>query len=509
MATGIQTSVQRGRRSGIVSNKTHYSTVDWLASFWRTATTKKKLTILAVLSLLITITLGAAFTIKSREYVDLYPSKMGKENVREISMLLAAREIAHAISPTQDSILLAPEDVARARQEAARSSLPRDERAPEVPERMIDTAEARQDVRLRKLEAEIVVTLRQLDFVLDAKVKLAVPSKTFFQDEAKKTKASVFLKLAEGYRMTADNTAALASLVSASVPDLAPENVTILNEQGRELSAEPEAGEMEMGLESTRENALQRKLQHALSMVYGDRAHATVNVSMDFSQEDTKRHTPGGAADGGVVLDSYQRFYESLEGQGDEKDKKDYALKKEAGNYVYSTYDVHTVRQHPKVARITASVVFDGASPDEKASIEQIVRGTLGIDESRGDEVFVVGTPWNRPLAADWPTESGLESKDRDKPFPMVLLGMGLGILGSFLCGLLVLVAKRPQAPNMALGLDHGAAGVQGIVTASQSKLGDAPQAVTGCQPGLTDLENLVALRPQSAAEILRSTWLS
>ena len=221
----------------------------------------------------------------------------------------------------------------------------------------------------RRLESELVYTLRQMEGVNDARVKLAMPPKTFFRDDQVAVKASVFLDLAKTYQMTPEVAQGIASLVSHSVPELQPENVTLLNSQGKEIDA---SAPDQLDVVSEREVELQKKLQGALARIFGERVHTVVNVEYDTSHEESRRWTPGDPKHEGVIADSSQLMEEFLDGESKEDGKK-YGVTKKAVNYVYSQNSLVNVRMQPKIDRITATVMVDGASEEELAAVAGIV----------------------------------------------------------------------------------------------------------------------------------------
>ena len=508
MATGIQTSVQRGRRSQLsarpTTNENRWSKA---ISLWSGLEKKVKFGIGGLLLLLI---LGGSFKahdVQSNTFGELYPLKLNNEDVTEISSVLTNSGIEHTISPTMDGIQMHPDDVRKARALLASHSLPRHNPAPPAADSSMPTADMRKAAERRRLESELVYTLRQMEGVNDARVKLAMPPKTFFRDDQVAVKASVFLDLAKTYQMTPEVAQGIASLVSHSVPELQPENVTLLNSQGKEIDA---SAPDQLDVVSEREVELQKKLQGALARIFGERVHTVVNVEYDTSHEESRRWTPGDPKHEGVIADSSQLMEEFLDGESKEDGKK-YGVTKKAVNYVYSQNSLVNVRMQPKIDRITATVMVDGASEEELAAVAGIVKGAIGIDESRLDNVFVTGLPWNHkvweetpepPVAAAPPQESA------NLLWEALGLGMGMFLLGLVGAGLL---GKRTNPLlGVSLGSSESHNGINGIVDHGSNKNGQTTQMdITTCNGNRMEaLENLVTSKPESVASLLRTTWL-
>lgn len=95
-----------------------------------------------------------------------------------------------------------------------------------------------QDVRLkRSLEGELARSVMTLKGVEQARVHLAVEeSSAFVLSKREPAKASVVLQLAAGYRIKPEQVSAIINLVANSVPQLAPEAVSVVDQHGVLLS---------------------------------------------------------------------------------------------------------------------------------------------------------------------------------------------------------------------------------------------------------------------------------
>ena len=102
----------------------------------------------------------------------------------------------------------------------------------------ITTSEFQQQVTYqRALEGELSKTLEALDGVNQAVVHVALPKdEVFVTDQAKPT-ASVLLDLAPGTQLSGEQIQAVTNLVSSSVQDMDPDQVTVTDSTGHVLSA--------------------------------------------------------------------------------------------------------------------------------------------------------------------------------------------------------------------------------------------------------------------------------
>ena len=73
--------------------------------------------------------------------------------------------------------------------------------------------------------------------VLSARVHLALPDKEVFVRQQAEPTASVFLQLARGRSLGRSKVDAITHLVSASIPNLSKENVSVVDQNGNLLSS--------------------------------------------------------------------------------------------------------------------------------------------------------------------------------------------------------------------------------------------------------------------------------
>ena len=89
----------------------------------------------------------------------------------------------------------------------------------------------------RSLEGELSRSIQTLGAVLSARVHLAIPKPTVFVKEQQKPSASVVLTLYPGRTLEPGQVLAIAHLISSSIPNLPPANVTVVDQQGSLLSS--------------------------------------------------------------------------------------------------------------------------------------------------------------------------------------------------------------------------------------------------------------------------------
>ena len=145
------------------------------------------------------------------------------------------------------------------------------------------------------LETELARTIVKVQGVQTARVHLALPKPTVFLRDARKATASVMLQLYPGRRLEPGQVAAIVHLVASSVPELAPSDVTLVDQAGSLLNSPDENAEQAA---STRQFAYTRKLEQSYQqrivellepMLGPGRVRATVTADMDFTVTEETR----------------------------------------------------------------------------------------------------------------------------------------------------------------------------------------------------------------------------
>ncbi len=144
----------------------------------------------------------------------------------------------------------------------------------------------------RGLEGELTRTITALADVADARIHLAIPQQNGFFREQQKPSASVMLTLRGGRSLDRAQIAGIVHLVSASVPELSPKAVSVLDQTGALLSNTNNDGLGGSGLDSQQlqykqqiEANFNKRIYELLEPVVGrENLRATVTADVDFSQ---------------------------------------------------------------------------------------------------------------------------------------------------------------------------------------------------------------------------------
>jgi flagellar M-ring protein FliF len=287
----------------------------------------------------------------------------------------------------------------------------------------------------RALEGELSRTIRSLDIVHQAQVRIVTPKTSLFVQDQKPTTASVIVTLKPGKQLTAEQIKTIANLVSHSVEGLIPANVMIsdsyANNLSKVISKDPllSARAEQIELQNSRELDMKSKIEATLAEVLGP-SNAVVNVAveMDFTQtvKDAEMYDPASQ----VVL-SEER--ESNAGAVQDTLGKASSGDRTITNYVMNKTMLHSKEEFGKIKKITASVLVNGRftkdpdgtlkynprSPEELTSLRQSVINTIGADETRGDLISVLDYQFDRTITTK--QEQDLKQQQFNEMFKNVL----------------------------------------------------------------------------------------
>jgi flagellar M-ring protein FliF len=175
----------------------------------------------------------------------------------------------------------------------------------------------------RAKEGELVRSIESLESVRSARVHLALPNQNGFFREQQKPSASVVLTLHPGRTLERAQIAGIVSLVAASVPEMSPKAVNVIDSSGTLLSGHDEAGAD--GLDSQqlqfRRDIEAMHLKRVLALlepvVGRENVRATVTAEVDFARvEQTAEAFRPNQGEGATTAIREQRSEESTSASG-------------------------------------------------------------------------------------------------------------------------------------------------------------------------------------------------
>ncbi len=153
---------------------------------------------------------------------------------------------------------------------------------------------------LRALEGELARTIGAMDPIQNARVHLVLPQRELFSHDTQTATASIFLKMRNGAVLSREQIAAIQHLIAASVPQLQPNQVSIVDDRGNLLarpsnsaadgsSGSDDQDDMRMQFEQ----AQARKIEDLLTQTLGyGKVRAQVSADLDFDKARLKIRAP-------------------------------------------------------------------------------------------------------------------------------------------------------------------------------------------------------------------------
>jgi flagellar M-ring protein FliF len=282
----------------------------------------------------------------------------------------------------------------------------------------------------RALQGELTRTILALDEVQSVRVHLVLAEQGLFKKAAHQAKASISIALKPGYALDAAQIQGIQRLVSAAVPDIRPDDVTVVDQRGVALTRRAAEGEDAAGADNlddkrALETYLQKKVTQVLDRTYGaGQAIASVDVSLGHAHSKvTTESVLGNRADGdgGVAGVKVRERVTTQDGATEGNAERPAPTSREA-DYQVGRRVEQVVSGAGGVARINVAVVVRGnQDQDQLDRLRDVVALAAGIDRQRGDAVSVYALDQLAnpvPVAPAMPTAAAPAVDDTPAPAP-------------------------------------------------------------------------------------------
>jgi len=406
------------------------------------------------------------------KYVTLY-SGLRPEEAQALGGRLAAKNIAHQISPDGGSLLVPEDKLDASRLETAAAGLPRSAR---MGFELFDTpnwagSDFTERVNYqRALEGELERTLATLSEVEAVRVHLVMPQESLFTEQEHAAKAAVILKTHSG-RVSEQAQLAIPQLVASAVDRLRPENVTVVDADSNLPLVHGRGG---AGQAFAADEELAKTLVHTLEPVVGaDHVRASVHVEYDMgTSEDTQEtydpktptaltqeHSeesstgeapagvPGTASNIPAATAPAPATTPATGAAAVASSAEHTSAKSDSTTYALSKSLHRSVEPAGRVRRIAAAVLVDDAvdvteqagkrtsmrrkrTADEMKQIEQLARAAIGVDTQRGDVLAVENLSFQElPLEVPAPPTKSEHWRKLLEPWLWILRYAGVAAL--------------------------------------------------------------------------------
>ena len=477
-------------------------------------------------------------------------SGLSAEDSGAIIGQLKVKKIPYQISSNGGAILVPKEIVYETRMEFASQGLPQ---GGGVGFEIFDNSklgmtEFVQNVNYqRAIQGEISRTINRFEEVESSRVHIVMPPKSLFVENEEAARASVVIKFRSRKTLNADQIQGIVHLISSSVSGLKPENITIVDSLGNQISSHKEKNDIDkartdqLAYQEKVERSLENKVKTMLEDALGpNKAIVRLSSNVDFKkQEKTEERfypdnkvvrseqisnesstKPEKTAMG--VPGSNAAMTDKLQ-QGADAASPSTGFQKQnsTANYEIGKMTSHTIEPIGRITSLSVAVLVDGSykavtgedgkskveyvprSPEEIAKIKSIVMRAVNYTPSRGDEVEVVNIPFENPDLAE--IRSGEGSNVWVSRLMQYSTYIKYAFSGAFMLLTFIFVIRpliqwlTAEASNDAQLLGQ----LPKTVTELESEYGQLPEAL----PISNQLSQLAMADNQAFVEVLRE-WM-
>jgi len=328
---------------------------------------------------------------------------------------------------------------------------------------------------IRAIEGELERTLSGLKEVRSAKVHISLPKKSVFIEEQEESKASIVLSLRPGAQISESLVPAILHLTAQAVEGLKPENIAVVDIQGKLLSRPRSGGDDIFAEMTSTQLAYQKKMEENLSReiidvlephVGSGKVRTNVKLKLNFEKvesteesvdpdriakisEKTETSSTSGAMRAGGVPGVSSNVAQATGGQtvdtnivSPSKSKSE----KSMVNYEVSKKVTHLTKPVGDIQNLSVAVLIDDAvnvrvqddqlfreprrrTAEELDSIRKIVQAAVGYNIARGDVIEVVNLPFDN--SSETLTEY-YQAKEKRDDLINEIIKYGSIILGTF-----------------------------------------------------------------------------
>ena len=457
-----------------------------IAAFWASLPTPKRVALVGLSLLALVITLAVSYVGSQIHYGYLYTG-LESQDAGAIVEKLKALQVPYQLAANGSAIQVPEERIAGLRLELASAGLPHGGGVGfELFDRtQIGATEFEQQVNLRRaLEGELVRSILTIDGVQSARVHLVMPERRLFIAREQLASASVVLKLRNPAGFSSREVAGIVHLVSAAVPNLHRERVSVVStdgvtlhrpstaDSGNSLDNSDAESERSHVLASQMENDVRAQIER---IVGPGNADIRVNLKLDSSaKEKVEEHYEpsktalrseqkvqelSGTGQAGVagvpgaltnLPDARQAGAEATEAPGG----GDGAVSRlsQTRNWEVDKVSQKTTTPPGTIERLSVAVLVNDRgerkgkqwvttprTSQELAQIEELVKRAVGFSVERGDSVHVAAASFAR-LDADGEGTSA-EERGWKRWLPHIISGL----VGLVALAVLVLVWRRSR----------------------------------------------------------------
>ncbi|MDP4087904.1 MAG: flagellar basal-body MS-ring/collar protein FliF [Bacillota bacterium] len=269
--------------------------------------------------------------------------------------------------------------------------------------------------KLRATEGELERTIKSFQQIQNARVHITPSEESVFVKDSQPAKAAIYVQLKPGTKLSAENVGSIMALVAGSVENLPKENIQVIDDKlnllSKDISTQTDntsttSIENQQSAETDFNKKLESALLDMLEPVIGKgKVNVKINSDLDFdskqktvlsydpnkveeSMQTSKETDPSGSSTTSASpVDNNMSNTTPATGEAGSSVKESQTV-----NYKVGQTETKEISAPGEVKRITSSVVINGKlDAATQNDIEKLVAGVIGYNQSRGDQINVVG----------------------------------------------------------------------------------------------------------------------
>lgn len=303
-----------------------------IKNFWIKLSSKTKKIVLISLGGVVLLAVVLTLLLNRTQYVVLYS---GLDHDEAVQVMAELRESGIDYREDNDTIYVPADKENSVRMQLANEGYPKS--APNYDFftsniNVMTTDYEKKVIEKYQLNQRLEAVIQTLDPIENAYVTISIPDQEDYawDDEDNVPTASVTVKLKAGQSLDAQQVNGIKQLVAKSVPNLQPENVSVIDDStGEELQSadSDDSGTIQMDLtefklkiEKQYEDSLQQKIMDHLAGIYGpENISVSVKSQMDLDKtiKNIITYEPTTSDGKGIVSESQEEHEETREGDTD------------------------------------------------------------------------------------------------------------------------------------------------------------------------------------------------
>ena len=402
-------------------------------------------------TLLASITAVAALVLywgmQKPELTTLYSSLPASEKSRVLTSL-KDMGVEVELDPVTGDILVPMDAYHQARISLAAQGIPEQaiDSNSELANLPIGVSRSVEGVTIRRAqELELAKSIVEISSVKSARVHLAIPEKSVFVRDQNPPTASVFVNLKNGRKLDKTQVLAITNLIAASIPNMNPNDVSIVDQFGNLLSNSPDdpdqaLADSQLEYRMRLEQIYRSRIQSLVTPIVGaNNVNAQVNLEIDFTRREVSQEivdpsasatlseqnsmnvtakkealgipgaisneppqeakvqeaqTQAGLASNSNTNEQQQFETKSTTELKNYENSKTFETVKNPSNTIIRVDAAILVRDKKIVDPETQEVTYEPLSDDVKTQLRELISSALGLKLDRGDTLTIASQPF-------------------------------------------------------------------------------------------------------------------